>query len=90
MCWQTSLQHLCRAGRSCFFPLGGATQAFEFLSPPLGGMGEGWERSFVALSPLSPHLPLKPPPEAVFKSLWGCWVGDARRREEAGMAIAAG
>lgn len=73
-----------------FFPLGRGTQALEFLSAPLGEMREEWERSFVALSPLSPHLPLKPPPEAIFKPLWECWVGDARRREEAGMAVAAG
>lgn len=92
-CWQTSLQHLSQAGRSCvffFFPWEGETQALEFLSAPSGGMGEGWERSFVAPSPLSPHLPLKPPPEAVFQPPRACWAEDAGRREEAGMAVAAG
>lgn len=34
--------------------------------------------------------PIKTPPEAVSKPLWGFWTGNVRRREESGMAVAAG
>lgn len=56
----------------------------------LGKNGGRMRKEFCSTLSLLCYLPLKPPSEAVSKPLWGFWMGDARRREESGMAVAAG